>query len=67
MPHYLAVWELSVLRQFVHMSADPCEFVYYNCLPDAGLVIAGMGTALLVLVVGAVCFKRTQDRFILYT
>ena len=43
------------------------QLVYYNCLPDAGLVIAGMGTALLVLVVGAVCFKRTQDRFILYT
>lgn len=40
--------------------------VYYGCLPEMKLVILGVGTAMLMLVIGTVCFKKCQDRFILY-
>ncbi len=43
------------------------QLIYYNQAPDGRLMFLGIITALAVLLLGTACFKRSQDRFILYT
>ncbi len=38
----------------------------YHTLPDGAMVLAGCGAALLMLLLGGLCFARKQDDFILY-
>lgn len=40
--------------------------VYQGALPELGLVIQGIAASVLMLLIGTVCFKKNQDRFILY-
>ena len=40
--------------------------IYYGRLPEPKLVILGIATAILMLLAGTACFKKSQDRFILY-
>ena len=42
------------------------DLIYYGQLPHKEPVILGIGTAIIMLLVGSVCFKKNQDRFILY-
>jgi lipopolysaccharide transport system permease protein len=42
------------------------DIVYYCRFIRLDLMLAGTVTALLMLVVGILCFRRSQDRFILY-
>ena len=41
-------------------------FIYRGCLPEARLFIGGWVIAILAFVIGLLCFKKTQDKFILY-
>lgn len=41
-------------------------FVYEGCLPDVRLVAGGCIIALVTFVFGLLCFKKSQDKFILY-
>lgn len=42
------------------------DLVYYGQLPGPKIVVAGCGTAILMLAIGIKSFVKTQDKFILY-
>ena len=42
------------------------DLIYYGRLPGWGIITAGCVTALAMLGIGALCFNRSKDKFILY-
>ncbi|MDO5424145.1 MAG: ABC transporter permease [Eubacteriales bacterium] len=42
------------------------DIIYTRCMPEASCVITGFVIAIVVFILGLVCFKKNQDRFILY-
>ena len=42
------------------------DLIYYGQLPGWGILTAGCVTSVLMLCIGALCFHRSKDKFILY-
>ena len=42
------------------------QIVMYGMLPNGKLLLYGLIAGVLVLIAGAWCFQKTQDKFVLY-
>ena len=65
LPDWVA-WVIRHLNPMYFYVGQFRDLVYYGRSPDPFLFAAGCLTALGVLVVGLWCFRRSEDRFILY-
>lgn len=59
-------WIISHLNPMYFYVEQFRRLVYYNQLPGGTLVLQGVVAAVLMFLVGVICFERNQDRFILY-
>lgn len=59
-------WLIRHLNPLYFYVAQFRDLVYYRQLPGLGIQLAGWGAAFLVLAVGILCFRRAEDKFILY-
>lgn len=59
----LAVTHLNPMYFYIAQFRD---LIYYGRFPEHWLIFAGWGVALMMFVIGTVCFERNQDRFILH-
>lgn len=73
-PIFYSVEQMSGKVRFVIEYLNPAYyyveqfrcFIYRGCLPEARVFIGGWVIAILAFVIGLLCFKKTQDKFILY-
>ena len=59
-------WGITHLNPMYFYIAQFRDVIYYGRLPELNSVFAGTGTALLMLLIGTVCFERNQGKFILH-
>lgn len=73
-PIFYPLTSVSEKLQWVIKHFNPMYFyiiqfralIYEGCMPEWRLVLAGTGTAVIMLLIGTVCFERNQSKFILY-
>ncbi len=59
-------WIVTHLNPMYYYVGQFRDIIYYGRLPSAELTLLGCGAALIMLLIGAFCFRKTQDNFILY-
>lgn len=73
-PLFYSVEQMSGKVRFVIEYLNPAYyyvkqfrcFVYEGCLPEPRIFIGGCVIAIVTFVIGILCFKKSQDKFILY-
>lgn len=59
-------WFITHLNPMYFYIAQFRDLIYYGRLPSLNFVLAGIGTALVMLAIGTVCFEKNQSKFILH-
>lgn len=59
-------WGITHFNPMYFYIAQFRALIYYGRFPEVKLILAGSCVALMMLVVGAICFERNQGRFILH-
>lgn len=59
-------WFVEHLNPMYFYVAQFRDIIYNQQLPDGMQLLAGIGSALLMLLIGTRCFVKNQDRFILF-
>ncbi|WP_330372730.1 ABC transporter permease [Lachnoclostridium phytofermentans] len=65
LPDLVAKWVSRVNPMYFYVSQFRA-IVYDGVLPDEQLIMGGIVSAIISILIGVLCFRRSQDRFILY-